>query len=94
MHLPYCALQIVTNYIYSRQHFVAANTVVIPLTTSLDKLFQNTNYVQCAVTLQRTFLSGVRIEEINFFRNKMVKQLALLWKAASEYYKKVPFDQT
>lgn len=68
---------------------MTVNTVVIPLTTSLDKLFANQNYVQSAATLQRTFLSGVRIEEINLFRNKIIKQLALILKAASDYYKKV-----
>ena len=89
MQLPYCSMQIVTNYIYNRQHFATVNTLVLPLTTSLDKLFANQNYTQSAATLHRTFMSGLRLEEINLFRNKLIKQLALLWKAANDYYKKV-----
>lgn len=33
--LPYCAIQVITNYIYNRQHFATVNTVVWPLTNSL-----------------------------------------------------------
>jgi len=35
IQLPYCCMQIITNYIYNRQHFVTINTVVLPLTNSL-----------------------------------------------------------
>ncbi len=62
---------------------------MIPLTTSVDKLFANQNYTHSAATLHRVFLSGLRLEEINLFRSKTIKQLANLWKAASDYYKKV-----
>lgn len=59
------------------------------MTTSLDKLYGNQNYVLSAATLERTFMSGLRLEEINVFRNKIIKQLSVFFKVMSDYFKKV-----
>jgi len=37
--LPYFSMQIISNYIYGRKHYMQVNTSVLPLTTSLDRLF-------------------------------------------------------
>jgi len=37
--LPYFAIQIVTNYIHKRKHYMSVNIGVIPFTTSIDRLF-------------------------------------------------------
>ena len=59
--MPYFAMQIVTNYLYNRQHFVTVNTVVLPLTGSLEKLYANQDYTIAATTLHRTFMSSLRL---------------------------------
>lgn len=82
-------MQVITNYLYNRQHFVAVNTVVLPVTTSLDKLYDNQDYGLAATTIHRTFLSSLRLEEINMLRNKFVKYLGAIYKCANNYYKKV-----
>lgn len=75
-------MQVITNYQFNRQHFVTVNTSVLPLTTSLEKLYQFQNYSIAASTLHRTFFSNLRLEEVNFCRNKMVKYVATIWKSA------------
>jgi hypothetical protein len=42
-----------------------------------------------ATTLHRTYLSSLRLEEINMLRNKFLKHLAEIWKCAVDFYKKV-----
>lgn len=77
------ALQFITNYIYNRQHFATVNTVVLPLTTSLEKLYANQDYSIAAATLHRSSLSSLRLEDINLFKNKFLKNLASIYKNAS-----------
>ena len=82
-------MQIITNYIFNRQHFVSINTVVLPLTTSIAKLYEHQDYGIAATTLHRTYLSSLRLEEINGLRNKFIKHVGIIYKAAMDYYKKV-----
>jgi len=37
--MPYFSLQVITNYVYGRKHYMAVNTAVLPFTTNLDRLF-------------------------------------------------------
>ena len=82
-------MQVITNYRYNRQHFVTVNTIVLPLTTNLEKLYANQNYQVTSAALQKSYLSSVRLEEINIIKNKIVKQLAGIWKCANDFYRKV-----
>lgn len=47
--------------------------------------------MQTSAALHKMALSGLRTDEINQHRNKTVKQLAFIYKAASEFYKKVSY---
>ena len=40
---PAFSLQIVTNYIRGRKHYLSVNTAVMPFTTSIDRLFDGVN---------------------------------------------------
>jgi len=37
--IPYFSFQLITHYIYGRKHYMSINTNVMPLTSSLDRLF-------------------------------------------------------
>jgi len=37
--MPYFSMQIVTNYIYGRKHYMSVNTAMVPFTTNLSNLF-------------------------------------------------------
>lgn len=76
-------MQVITNYRYNRQHYVAVNTIVMPLTNNVEKLYTGLNYQIVAASLQKTYLSCLRLEEINTLKNKAVKQIAGIWKAAN-----------
>lgn len=87
--LPYFTFQIITNYLYNRQHFITINTIVLPLTCMIDKLFANTDYAITSASLFKTYLSCYRLQEVNQGKNKMIKQLAVIWRVLNEHYKKV-----
>ncbi len=76
-------MQVITNYRYNRQHYVAVNTIVLPLTNNMEKLYNGVNYGVASASLQKTYLSCLRLEEINSLKNKAIKQLSGIWKAAN-----------
>lgn len=87
--VPYFSIQIVTNYISNRKHYLQVTTAVLPFTTNIETLFENINYQISAVTIFRTFLSSLRLEDIASCKNKYTKQVALIWRAAHDHYKGV-----
>ena len=87
--LPYFSMQIISNYIYGRKHYMQVNTSVLPLTTSLDRLFQNMNLQMVTATMFKAYLSSIRLQDINSCKNKYIKHVATIWKAVNEYYKPV-----
>jgi hypothetical protein len=89
--MPYFSMQTVTNYIYNRKHFMSVNTSVLPFTSNIDYLFENINYQISAATIFRSYLSSLRLEEAGACRNKYIKHVSTIWKAANDYYKGVYF---
>ena len=59
--VPYFAIQIVTNYIYRRKHYLSVNTGVVPYTTSIDRLFENIHIQITGATLFKIYLSSLRL---------------------------------
>lgn len=87
--LPYFAFQLVTNYISNRKHYMSVNTTVLPLTTSIERLFETANYQVISASIMKMYISMLRLEDINASKNKFVKQVSGIWKAANDFYKKV-----
>ncbi len=58
------------------------NTAVLPLTTNLGQLFDSCNHNILSSSVYKTYLSSIRLEEINSVKNKYLKQVASIWKAA------------
>lgn len=61
----------------------------MPLTTNLGQLFDTCNHNILSASIYKTYLSSIRLEDINSVKNKYLKQVASIWKAAHEYYKGV-----
>jgi hypothetical protein len=89
--VPYLSLQIVTNYLLNRKHYMQVTTAILPFTSSIDYLFENINYQITAATVFRTYLSSLRLEDINACKNKYTKSVALIWKVAHDHYKGVTY---
>ena len=87
--LPYFAIQIVTNYIYKRKHYMSVNTGVVSFTTSIDRMFENMNIQITAATFFKIYLSSLRLEDLNSVKNKYIKHCSLIWKSINEYYRGV-----
>lgn len=88
-YIPYCNIQIITNYVYNRQHFITINNIVCPLTNSLQTLYSCQDYNISASTISKTYLSSLRLEDVNNAKNKLIKNIAIIWKNANHFYKKV-----
>lgn len=58
---PHFALQIVTNYLLGRKHYLSVNTAVLPFTTSIDRLFENMHMHITASTFFKVYLSSLRL---------------------------------
>lgn len=79
--MPYFSLQIVTNYMLNRRHYLQVTTAVMPFTSNIDYLFENINHQIVAASIYRTYLSALRLEEIGSCKNKYIKHVAQIWKA-------------
>lgn len=87
--LPYFSIQIVTNYIYQRKHYLSVNTGVVPFTSSIDRLFENMHVQATASTFFKIYMSSLRLEDIVSVKNKYLKHAATIWKALLDYYRGV-----
>jgi len=87
--LPYFSMQVITNYIYCGKHYMSVNTAVLPLTTSIDRLFENINLQFTTSSLIKSYMSSIRLEDITSCKDKYMKQVATIWKAVNEYYQGV-----
>jgi hypothetical protein len=87
--LPYFSMQIVTNYIYGRKHYMQVNTAVVPLTTSIDRLFESINLQMVMGSIFKAYMSAIRLEDVNSCKNKYVKHVATIWKTVNDYFKGV-----
>lgn len=87
--MPYFSIQIITNYIRNRKHYLSVSTAVMPFTSSLDRLFENINLQISAASIFKTYLSALRLEELASCKSKYLKHVAPIWKAAHDFYKGV-----
>lgn len=85
--MPYFSIQIITNYIRNRKHYLSVSTAVMPFTSSLDRLFENINLQISAASIFKTYLSALRLEELASCKSKYLKHVAPIWKAAHDFYK-------
>ena len=86
---PVFSLQIVTNFIRNRKHYLSVNTAVLPFTTNIDLLFEGINTQITQAAFIKSYLSSIRLEEIGQVRNKYLRQCAGIWKAYWDYYRGV-----
>lgn len=71
MPVPYCAIQLITNYQYKRQGYMCVSTVVLPVTGYFEKLYKNIDSSLVSFALARGFLSSLRVEDTNIARKKI-----------------------
>ncbi len=88
METPYFAFQMVTEYHLNRQRYTSVTTTVIPLTTSLSKLYEGTDYLMTQASFSKSFLAGLRMKDLNVVRTEQIKVLSGIWKAAKDHFKK------
>lgn len=91
--LPYVVMQVATSYVYQRQSYLSVNTIVVPITSDPQKIYNNINYQIAGATIFKSTLSSLRIEDINTVRNKVLKQLSGIWLSAKAQMSNQPTDE-
>jgi hypothetical protein len=66
----------------------------MPLTTSIDRLFENMHVHVVSATVFKMYLSNFRLEDMMVSKNKFIKHCSSMWKGIVEYYKGVSFKPT
>jgi hypothetical protein len=87
---PYFAFQIISNFFHQRKHYLEVNTIVIPVTSNVQKIYDTIDSQVVAAGIIKTALSTLRLEDIQMVKNKIMKLAAGVWHCALNYYKKVP----
>ena len=79
MPVPYCALQIVTNYQYKRQGYMSVSTIVLPVTVYLSKLYPTIDVTTVNCCFAKGFLSSLRTEDTIFARKKLTESISSIY---------------
>lgn len=95
--IPFCSFQVIVNYRYKKQHFVAIATFLQPVTSCIGKLYQSIDAPVTAASLTKKLLSNLRMEPVEACRQKHLELVSKFFNSAIELYKdfdKIPWEIT